>query len=435
MSTNATPPTPTTGARPAYHAIDKCRVCGSTALETILHLGDQALTGVFPTHKGQHVTRGPLELVKCTGPCGLVQLRHSYEPSEMYGENYGYRSGLNRSMVEHLQAKVEGLKKLVTIDESDVILDVGSNDGTTLSFYAEGSATLLGIDPTSAKFARYYREDIQRVADFFTADTFRKLAGKRKAKIVTSIAMFYDLEAPLDFMQHVHDVLADDGVWHFEQSYLPLMLSQLAYDTVCHEHVEYYGLQQIKWMADKIGFSLVDVQLNGSNGGSFAVTVKKKTAGAHGSSGAGELPKSAADLLAKEHAGGMHTLEPYQGFATAVSHHKRALNETLYDLRAQGKTVFGMGASTKGNVVLQYCGLTENELPVVAEVNEEKFGRFCPGTEIPIVSEADAAALRPDAYLVLPWHFRDNLIRRHQDYLAGGGKLLFPLPKIELYGP
>ncbi len=417
----------TAAGKPAYAAIEKCRVCGSTSLETILQLGDQALTGVFPTHKGQKVTSGPLDLVKCTGPCGLVQLRHSYEPNEMYGENYGYRSGLNRSMVEHLQAKVEGLKKLVTIDKSDVILDVGSNDGTTLSFYPEGSATLLGIDPTSAKFARYYRHDIQRVADFFTADNFRKLAGNKKAKIVTSIAMFYDLEAPLDFMQHVHDVLADDGVWHFEQSYLPLMLSQLAYDTVCHEHIEYYGLQQIKWMADKIGFSLVDVQLNGSNGGSFAVTVKKKSAGK-----TDELPKSAADLLAKEKADGMDTLKPYQAFATAVEHHKMALNETLSGLRAQGKTVFGMGASTKGNVVLQYCGLTEKELPFVAEVNEEKFGRFCPGTEIPIISEADAAAKKPDAYLVLPWHFRDNLIRRHQEYLASGGKLLFPLPKIEL---
>ena len=418
-------------SKPAYHAIDRCRVCASPSLETILHLGDQALTGVFPTHKGQKVTSGPLELVKCTGPCGLVQLRHSYEPSEMYGENYGYRSGLNRSMVEHLQAKVEGLKKLVTIETSDVILDVGSNDGTTLSFYPEGSATLLGIDPTSAKFARYYRKDIQRVADFFTADNFRKLAGNKKAKIVTSIAMFYDLEAPLDFMQHVHDVLADDGVWHFEQSYLPLMLSQLAYDTVCHEHIEYYGFSQIHWMAEKIGFDLVDVQLNGSNGGSFAVTVKK-SAGA--SAKADEMPRSAADLLAKEKAEGMDTLAPYQGFATAVSHHKRALNDTLYDLHRQGKTVFGMGASTKGNVVLQYCGLTEKELPFVAEVNEEKFGRFCPGTEIPIISETDATAKKPDAYLVLPWHFRDNLIRRHQDYLASGGKLLFPLPKIELYG-
>ncbi len=411
-------------------AIEKCRVCGSSALESVLHLGDQALTGVFPRHKGQAVTRGPLELVKCTGVCGLVQLRHVYDPAEMYGESYGYRSGLNRSMVEHLQAKVEGLKKLVTLAPRDVVLDVGSNDGTTLSFYPEGSATLVGIDPTSAKFARYYRKDIQRVADFFTADTYRAVAGNRKAKIVTSIAMFYDLEAPLDFMKQVYDVLADDGVWHFEQSYLPLMLSQLAYDTVCHEHVEYYGLTQIKWMADQIGFTLVDVQRNGANGGSFAVTVKKQRTRASDTA----LPASAAELLAREKADGMDTLRPYQAFASAVAQHKTALVGTLADLRARGQTVFGMGASTKGNVLLQYCGLGENELPCIAEVNEEKFGRFCPGTEIPIVSEAEAAARKPDAYLVLPWHFRDNLIRRNQEYLSRGGKLLFPLPTIELYG-
>jgi SAM-dependent methyltransferase len=412
-------------------AIEACRACGSRALESVLDLGEQALTGVFPTHKGQAVTRGPLELVKCTGACGLVQLRHSYEPVEMYGENYGYRSGLNRSMVEHLQAKVEALKKLVTLAPGDVVLDVGANDGTTLSFYPEGSASLVGIDPTAEKFARYYRKDIQRVADFFTAGTFRAVAGNRKAKIVTSIAMFYDLEAPLDFMQHVHDVLADDGVWHFEQSYLPLMLSQLAYDTVCHEHVEYYGLAQIKWMADRIGFTLVDVQPNGANGGSFAVTVKKR---ARARTGDLELPPSAAELLAQEKADGMDTLRPYQAFAAAVAQHKTALVATLAELRSRGQTVFGMGASTKGNVLLQYCGLGESELPCIAEVNEEKFGRFCPGTEIPIVSEAEAAARKPDAYLVLPWHFRDNLVRRNREYLASGGKLLFPLPKIELYG-
>jgi NDP-4-keto-2,6-dideoxyhexose 3-C-methyltransferase len=209
-----------------YTQIERCRLCGNSDLRSILHLGEQKLTGIFPRSRETPVSSGPLELVRCHGEpgtdaCGLVQLRHSFNLNEMYGEGYGYRSSLNRSMVEHLKAKVAGLIPLVHPKKGALVLDIGSNDGTTLSFYPPGEATLVGIDPTAAKFRQYYRPDIRVIPDFFSAQAVRSNLGERKADIITSIAMFYDLEAPLAFVRQIAEVLSPKGIWHFEQSYLP----------------------------------------------------------------------------------------------------------------------------------------------------------------------------------------------------------------------
>ncbi len=409
------------------HAIRSCRICGSTELESILDLGEQALTGVFPRPSAGPVTTGPLEIVRCSAPgaCGLIQLRHSYPPNEMYGANYGYRSSLNQSMVAHLRDKVRSLVERVPVGAGDVVLDIGSNDGTTLSFYPE-TASLIGMDPTIAKFGKYYKPHIKKVADFFSAESFMKASGGKKATIVTSISMFYDLERPMDFMREVRQILADDGIWHLEQSYLPSMLATRSYDTICHEHVEYYALEQIVWMAERVGLSIVDVSLNDTNGGSFAITVASAPA-----TGPQHAPAVRAMLEREgaEHAG---AIGPFVDF---VREHKTALRSTLEKLKAQGKTVLGMGASTKGNVLLQYCGIGPDLLPCIAEVNEDKFGCVTPGTGIPIVSEADALARNPHVFMVLPWHFRDAMLRRYAHLLDRGISLLFPLPTIDFVTP
>lgn len=402
-----------------HREVTTCRVCGNRDLVPILSLGDQALTGVFPRRADEPITTGPLELVKCAGGCGLLQLRHSFELGEMYGHNYGYRSGLNRSMVRHLTSKVEAIRKRIELRPGDLIVDIGSNDGTLLRAYPAADLRLVGIDPTGEKFRSYYPSHIELIPNFFSADLVNG-----KARVVTSIAMFYDLESPLDFMSQVRDVLADDGIWVFEQSYMPTMLDVDAYDTICHEHLEYYGLRQIKWMTDRAGLKIIDVELNAVNGGSFSVTVAK--AGA-------PFPEATAAIeriLKTEHDKRLDTPAPYEEFTRRVFRHREQLVEFLGGLRAQGKTVLGYGASTKGNVILQFCKLTAADIPCIAEVNSDKFGCFTPGTHIPIVSEADAKARRPDYMMVLPWHFEDNIVEREASYLAGGGKLFFPLPVL-----
>jgi hypothetical protein len=407
-----------------YTEISGCRISGSKNLITVLSLGEQCLTGVFPKSADTAVTQGPLDLVWCPDS-GLLQLKQSYSLDEMYGDNYGYRSGLNPSMVSHLTNKIRGLERLVSLSPSDLVIDIGSNDATSLKAYS-GRHRKVGIDPTGRKFASFYTDDITLLPDFFSAEVFRARFPQDKAKIVTSIAMFYDLEQPLRFVRDIASVLADGGVWHFEQSYMPSMLRTHSYDTICHEHLEFYSFKVVKSMLEQCGLRVVDVQMNAVNGGSFAVTACK--AGAPHRS---NLP-IIEWLLQQEEDLGLDTPQPYRAFEASVYSHRKNLLRLIDSLVADGKTVFGYGASTKGNVLLQFCGLTSKHLPCIADVNEQKFGCFTPGTNIPIVSEKEAHAMSPDYFLVLPWHFKHTILEREKAFLAQGGKFIFPLPEIEI---
>ncbi|HQT88507.1 MAG TPA: class I SAM-dependent methyltransferase [Acidiphilium sp.] len=407
-----------------YTALQKCRVSASKTLIPILDLGEQALTGVFPRDPAAPITTGPLRLVWCPDS-GLVQLDHSYDLGEMYGENYGYRSGLNQSMVRHLTQKIRNLERLAGLAPHDTVLDIGSNDATSLKAYQTPSLNRIGIDPTGAKFRAYYDDDITLVPDFFSAAAFRA-TGAKPAKIVTSIAMFYDLEDPISFAREIEAVLAPGGVWHFEQSYMPAMLRTTSYDTICHEHLEYYSLGVVVHILAAVGMRVFDVKMNAVNGGSFAVTAVRHDDPREGS-------RAVIDwLLGQEERMGLNTPRPYREFEDRVFRHRADLQRLLRTLAADGKTVLGYGASTKGNVLLQFCGITTAEMAAIAEVNPDKFGAFTPGTAIPIISEAEARAMQPDYFLVLPWHFKEGIIQREAEFLAGGGHMIFPFPDIEI---
>ncbi len=409
----------------SYKQIHRCRVGGGANLVTVLNLGIQALTGVFPKTASQNVTEGPLELVWCPDS-GLLQLKHTYNSSEMYGDNYGYRSGLNQSMVDHLSNKVTFLERLNPLNAGDVVVDIGSNDCTTLKAYNTPGIRRIGIDPTGKKFAEYYPADVTLVQDFFSAGAYQSVETK-KARMVTSIAMFYDLDAPIEFAKQIESILADDGIWHFEQSYMPSMLRMNSYDTICHEHLEYYSLSVVKKILDQSGLRLVDVVMNAVNGGSFAVTAAKA------SNKSVKTNQAVIDwLLDQENRMGLNTPRPYREFEDRVFRHRDDLTRLIRALNADGKKVLGYGASTKGNVVLQFCGLTAADIPAIAEVNTEKFGHVTPGSHIPIISEAEAKAMKPDYFLVLPWHFKEGILRREKEYLASGGRFIFPFPEIEI---
>ena len=408
-----------------YRELKACRVSGSDHLVPVLNLGMQALTGVFPHCAESAVTRGPLELLWCP-VSGLLQLGHSYSPDEMYGDNYGYRSGLNQSMVEHLTDKVRWLERLVPLSAGDVVLDIGSNDGTMLKAYTTAGLQRIGIDPTGAKFADHYPSEIQLIPDFFSADEYH-LVCANPAHIVTSIAMFYDLDSPVDFARQVASVLADDGVWHFEQSYMPSMLRTNAYDTICHEHLEYYTLDVVRRILDSADLKLIDVVTNGVNGGSFAVTATHRSSTHY-------KPNDAVInwLLEQEDLMGLGTTRPYREFEERVFRHRQDLTRLIRSLIADGKKIMGYGASTKGNVLLQFCCLSAQDIPAIAEVNHDKFGCVTPGTHIPIISEAEARAAQPDYFLVLPWHFKSGIVKREREFLQAGGKMIFPFPDIEI---
>lgn len=407
-----------------WKPITRCRLCQTPGLTLVLSLNSQAFTGIFPKSGDSDIPKTPVELVKCE-ECHLVQLAHSYDMSYLYGMSYGYRSGLNQSMVKHLVRRVDMVRSLVPLASGDLVVDIGSNDGTLLSMYPD-SIRRIGIDPSGAKFRHFYAPGVELIPNFFSAEAVKKVAGDKKPKVITSIAMFYDLENPQSFVEEIASLLAPDGVWVFEQSYLPAMLETNSYDTICHEHLEYYALSQVVRLLKNANLKIVQLEFNDVNGGSFAITA------AHMSSSHPEAKEQISDVLKREHQLGLHTFAPYQRLQEKMGVLKHELRAYLSHLKSQGETVLGYGASTKGNVMLQFCEMSAEDLPFIAEVNEDKFGARTPGTNIPIISEKEAHAMRPDYFVVLPWHFREGIVEREQAFLEAGGKFIFAFPEIEV---
>jgi len=408
-----------------YKIVTRCRICQNQSLTPIFSLGEQALTGVFPRDPSKKVTSGPVDLVMCTGPeaCGLVQLLQSYDLNEMYGDNYGYRSGLNQSMVEHLQGKVHDILGLNILQPGDIVIDIGSNDATTLKSYPQNIYELVGIDPTGIKFADHYPPEIKLIPEFFSALAVEKALGGRKAKVITSFSMFYDLEDPVAFAREIAGALDPQGIWVLEQSYLPTMLRTNSFDTICHEHLEFYGLKQIQHIAKIANLKVLDVTFNEVNGGSFSIIVAKIDS-EHQSN-----TVRIEQILAEEQSLGLNGIEVFNEFRVQVAEAGKALSTFLEKAKSKGERVCGLGASTKGNVLLQYFNIDASLLPVIGEVNSEKFGKFTPGSLIPMLSEDDVLETKPDYLLVLPWHFRKFFVSHSK---LKGQRLVFPLPKFEV---
>jgi hypothetical protein len=306
----------------------------------------------------------------------------------LYGAGYGYLSGLNPSMKKHLEEIVVKAEHLVKLDKGDVVIDIGCNDGTLLKAYESEDITRVGFD--SPSYYKYY--DGTHI--LFIPEFFREYGVK--AKVITSIAMFYDLPDPNLFVSSIKNTLASDGVWILEQSYLPSMLSQNAFDTVCHEHIEYYGLHQIEWLCSHHGLQIIDVSFNDVNGGSFQVVVT-------------------------------HDGFDFKGFVDRVHVIKEKLDGFLISEKGRGKTIHLYGASTKCNVLLQAFRIDYRIISYAAERNPSKFGCWTPGTHIPIMSEEFSRGCHPDYYLVGPWHFREGFVEQMKGYMKEGGKLIFPL--------
>ncbi len=400
--------------------IKNCRSCKSKSLTNLYSLGKQALTGIFPPKKNINITKGELSMVICN-KCKLIQLEHNFDPDEMYGDNYGYMSSLNKSMISHLKLKASNLKNKYHLKRTNTILDIGSNDGTFLSFF-NSKFKLFGCDPTIKKFSSYYRQDINQLPFFFASKLFKN----KKFNLITSISMFYDLPDPLSFAKEIKSVLAETGVWHIELSYMPMMIKNRSYDTICHEHLEYYSLKSLKYLIDEAGLKIINLSFNQINGGSIEIDVTKKK------SKFKECKYLINWVLESERLNKYNEISKHKEFFKECQNHKILLKKLLITLRKQKKKIIGYGASTKGNVLLQYCNINSKLLSCIAEVNKFKFNKFTPGSNIKIISEKEAKLKKPDYMLVLPWHFKDHIIKREQKFLKNSGKLIFPLPDIEI---
>ncbi len=367
-----------------------------------------------------------MRLVLCEGGCGLLQTAASVPPELLYG-TYWYRSGLNVTMRNHLRGIVDTAMELVAV-EAPTVLDIGCNDGTLLSCYPSGSA-LFGVDPSDIAAAAAAGGGFTLVPSFFPSETALTALDGNRFDVVTSIAMFYDLEDPVVAATVIARLLKPDGVWIVELSYLPLMLLQNAFDTVCHEHLEYYSLAVLDHIAAAAGLKIFRAEINGMNGGSI------RCFACHARNDGFGTPEDRAfvdALRRRERDMALGTERPYRAFQARAEAFREELAGRLRAIRARGERIHVYGASTKGNVLLQWCGIDRELVDCAADRNPAKVGASTPGTGIPIRSEAESRALRPDWYLVLPWHFRREFLERERAMILAGTKLLFPLPRIEI---
>lgn len=406
-----------------------CRSCGSKELIPLFSLGNLCLCNTFIESPAEEI-RMPLELVFCDAKagCGLVQLRHTTPPELMYTK-YWYKSAISTSMRVHLSSLINKAEDIVDLKSGDLVLDIGCNDGTALRSYKTQKITTVGFEPNDL-----YKEaevgTTKIINDFFNAETFQSEFGEAKAKIITTIAMFYDLEDPNKFVADIANCLDKYGLWVIEMHYLGSMIEMNGFDAIVHEHLEYYSLQSLQNLLKRHAMEPFDVEQNDMNGGSFRIYVRHQGAKLQGDLAA---ERRLREFQERERALGLDQLRTYEMFYSRVKRLKRACREFLEREKQHGRTVYVYGASTKANAVLQFFGLDQTLVTAAADKNPDKWGRTTPGSRIPIISPEQATKNKPDYLLVLIWHLVGEVKAQWMDYIASGGKLIIPFPKIEIY--
>jgi len=409
-----------------------CRISGEPLIP-LFTLGELHISDFIEQNTEPRLE--PVELKLMLAPkSGLVQLAHTADFDAMYRE-YWYRSGTNATMRNELKEIAEKATKFIRPIQGDTWLDIGCNDGTLLS-YVDSTITRIGFDPALNTFleaeSKKYANEI--IVDYFTEDKYRGVTAN-KAKVITSIAMFYDLEDPHAFVSEVEKILDEEGLWIIQMSYLPLMLKQLAFDNICHEHLEYYSLEALIYLLNAHDLEVVDCELNDINGGSFRIFIRKKKANPSlfATAPYRDVARMRIDgILALEEKMNLRDPQTYMDFFEQIQELKKQTMEFIEKALAEGKTIWGYGASTKGNTLLQWYGLDNTHIKGIAERSEIKYGKKTAGSNIPIFSEEETRKEKPDYMLVLPWHFINEFREREKAYLEQGGAFIVPCPTFEV---
>ena len=402
----------------------KCKICKSKKLIKITNLKNQPISSVFSEKKKFGLKKYNINLYKCLS-CELIQFASLPPLGDMYGSTYGYRTSLSKLMIDHMHKKYQKLKKLKILKNQSNILDIGSNDGTFLNFFAKKNKNynLYGVDPSSKKFLKYYEKKINVSTDYFSYENFIKNKENKKIKfdLITSFAMFYDIEDPNKFCFDIKKLLNDNGLWVLEISYFPSLLKNLTYDQICHEHVTYYTLTTFNNLIKKHDLKIIDFQINDINGGSIEIVCSKKI----------NKIKPKVDKLNKYLLDEKKiTIDSFKRLNERIENTKKNILELLKIIGK--KNIIGYGASTKGNIVLNHCNITSKEIKYICDANPYKFNKFTPGSNIQIISKEKMRKLNPKYLLVLIWSFRNEVIKQEINYIKKGGKLIFHLPQLHI---
>ena len=410
----------------------KCRISGQELVE-VLDLGDQYISDFVKKGYENKVDKSPLKLGICK-ESKLLQLFDTYSQKKIY-EKYWYKSGVNEKMIEELNSIVNSTERYLRLKKGDIAVDIASNDGTLLNFYSK-DIDCLGFDPSDvAKNSKNYNQNKILINDFFSAKLYENIF-KKKAKIVTAISMFYDLEEPKKFLSDVRNILDDDGIFVIQLGYMPLMMELNEFGYISHEHLCYYTFKNLVDLLNNTGFKIFDIDLNECNGGSLRLYACHKD-------GIQKLKcpmnlfnignTKIEGLLLNEKKSNYEDPKTFIEFKNRIEKLKSDTIEWLHRQKKDGKKVIGYGASTKGNVLLQYYNINEDLIPFIAERSPEKFGLCTPGTGIPIISENEMRKMRPDYLFALPWFFIRTFVEREQELISNGTRFVIPQPELRIF--
>jgi NDP-4-keto-2,6-dideoxyhexose 3-C-methyltransferase len=404
--------------------IKKCRSCNSTNLIFLFTLGNLAFTGKFPNKK-QNIPKAKLTLVMC-GKCKLVQLDRNFNQNYLYGKDYGYRTGINKTMTEHVKLVAKGAQKKMKLSSGEMVLDIASNDGTLLNSYSDRSIIKVGIDPLIYKYKKYYKKINYSFSNFFSEKIIPKKLKIKKFKIITALSMFYDLPRPNIFLNDIKKILHKDGIFILEHADLYSIYKNNVFDTICHEHLEYYSSTVIFEMLKKHKLEVFDHKFNNINGGSSQYHI------CHKNSKFKINKKKIKRIIDLEKKIKLSNVSTFKKFFKKIINTKKKLNSLIGKINKKNQIIHGYGASTKGNVLLQYLNIQNKTIEYIAERNPKKFNKFTPSTRIKIISEKESRKKNPNYYLVLPWHFKNEILVREKKIRAKGCKFIFPLPKLTI---
>ena len=402
--------------------IKKCRLCKKSRLKELFTLGNMCFTGKFPS-KNKSIKKKPITVTICSN-CELVQLGHNFDLKYLYGPDYGYRTGINKTMLAHVKNVVNYLTKKAKLKKDEMTLDIASNDGSLLKCYNNNIKT-FGIDPILKKYQKEYKKINYKISDFFSFEKIRKVTNK-KFKIITALSVFYDAYDPNKFLNDVKKLLSNDGIFLLEFADLASIIKYKMFDTICHEHLEYYSTKVIIDLCKKNNLRVFDIKENDVNGASKQYYI------CHDLSIYKSNKNVIKNKLNYEKKLNLSKVSTFKKFIKEINVSKNRLLKLLNEISKKGKSIHCYGASTKGNVLLQYYKINNKMIKFAAERNKSKYNLYTPGSMIKIISEKISRSYKPDYYLVLPWHFKKEILIREKKIRKSGTKLIFPLPKLEI---
>ena len=394
--------------------ITKCRLCHSENLTSVIDLGNQHLSDFRADKNSPDLY--PLNLLLCL-TCSLAQLSDTAPRDLMYHDGYGYKSGVNEKLRENLRDLVKYGDSLNP--NAKTWLDIASNDGTLLS-YVSKSIFRVGVDPVSK-----FKNEASAHANLIIDDYFppqEKFTSK--FDIITASFMFYDVDDPNLFVSEIKKVLSDSGILIVQQNYLLSMLEFNTFDNISHEHIEYYSMTSMKFLMESHDLEIFDAHQTDTNGGSFVCAVAKR--------GSRHLSNNVIELQKQEKLANLTSTQPYESFAKNIDYEMEKLTSLVEDLHSQGKTIYIYGASTRGSTIWQKAKIDNRVVAYAVERQEAKIGKYFSAIGVPIISEVQMREAPPDYLLIGPWFLREQFIARESKFLQNGGKMIFPLPKVEI---